>query len=160
MIREYTSSDKEKCLAIFESNCPTFFDVAERDMFINWLDHQEDHQAIYKSPTYTNSEKDAYYVVEDPVNGIIGCGGLYILKNEKEARLAWGMIHRDFHRMGYGTALYHYRKEMIQKDWPDHILTLGTSQHTFSFYQKVGMKVVATIKSGYGPDLDRYDMVQ
>jgi len=73
--------------------------------------------------------------------------------------LSWGMIHRDFHRMGYGTILYDYRKEMIQKDWPDHILTLGTSQHTFSFYQKVGMKVVATGKSGYGDDLDRYDMV-
>ena len=29
---------------------------------------------------------------------------------------------------------------------------------TFSFYQKMGMKVTQLIPSGYGPDIDRYDM--
>lgn len=159
IIRAYKPEDKEKCIEIFNSNCPTFFDKAEHDLFINWLDHQASESPIYKSPTYTNSEQDAYYVVELPEIGVIGCGGFYIAKDEKEARLAWGMIHADFHKKGYGTALYNYRKEIITTNWPNHIITLGTSQHTYSFYQKMGLNVTATIKAGYGADLDRYDMV-
>jgi ribosomal-protein-alanine N-acetyltransferase len=112
-----------------------------------------------KTPTYANAEKDAYYVIEIPGKGLIACGGFYIVKEQKEARLAWGMIHVDFHTKGYGTALYKYREEMIKKDWPGYTITLGTSQHTYAFYQKMGMQVTAIIKSGYGADLDRYDMV-
>lgn len=157
-IREYKLGDKEKCLEVFKSNCPKFFDKSELEMFDKWLDHQVSEHVIYQSPTYANSEKDAYYVVEVPEFGIIGCGGFYIVKGLNEARLAWGMIDAKFHRKGFGTALYHYRREIIKRDWPNHVLTLGTSQHTYSFYVKMGLTVTAILKSGYGEDLDRYDM--
>jgi ribosomal-protein-alanine N-acetyltransferase len=160
ILREYRSEDKEKCIEIFQSNYPKFFDKGELSPFINWLDHQIGKGTAYKSPTYTTSEKDAYFVVELPGTGVIGCGGFYIVKDKKEARLAWGMIHSDFHKRGYGTALYNYRREIIKKEWPDHLMVLGTSQHTYSFYEKMGMTITANIKSGYGPDLDRYDMSQ
>jgi [ribosomal protein S18]-alanine N-acetyltransferase len=155
IIREYKLEDKEQCIEIFKSNCPKFFDKSELDLFVNWLDHQ-----VSETPTYSNSEKDAYYVIEIPEAGIIGCGGFYIVKDLKEARLAWGMIHSGFHKQGFGTAIYNFRKDIIKKNWPAHMLTLGTSQHTYSFYQKMGMNVTAMIRSGYGADLDRYDMVQ
>ena len=157
-IRKYNIEDKEKCLAVFRSNCPKFFDLSEFELFLNWLDHQTNELTNYQSPTYTNSEKDAYFVIEIPTVGVIACGGYYILKAENEARLAWGMIHANFHKQGYGTLLYNHRKEIIKNNWPNHLITLGTSQHTFPFYEKMGMKVTATIKSGYGPQLDRYDM--
>jgi ribosomal-protein-alanine N-acetyltransferase len=157
-IREYKIEDKEKCLEVFRSNCPKFFDKSEFELFANWLDHQTNGLTNYQSPTYTNSEKDAYFVIEIPTVGVIACGGYYILKAENEARLAWGMIHSDFHKQGYGTQLYKHRKEIIKNNWPNHLITLGTSQHTFPFYEKMGMKVTASIKSGYGPQLDRYDM--
>jgi [ribosomal protein S18]-alanine N-acetyltransferase len=160
VIREYQPEDKEMCIEVFQSNYPKFFDKEELKLFANWLDHQVSQGPIYKSPTYTNSEKDAYYVVELPTIGVIGCGGFYIIKDINEARLAWGMIHSNFHKQGYGKALYLYRKEIIIKNWPNHTITLGTSQHTYAFYEKMGMNVTATIKSGYGADLDRYDMVQ
>ena len=160
ILREYKSEDKKKCIEVFQSNYPRFFDKEELDLFIKWLDHQVSESPIYKSPTYTNSEKDAYYVVELPQIGIVGCGGFYIIKDTNEARLAWGMIHSDFHKQSYGTTLYNHRKEIIQKNWPGHIITLGTTQHTYSFYKKMGMKVTETIKEGYGAGLDRYDMVQ
>ena len=127
IIREYKPKDKEKCIEVFKSNCPKFFDKCELDMFINWLDHQFSKDPIYKSPTYTNSEKDAYYVVELPQEGVIGCGGFYVVKSQNEARLAWGMIHSDFHKHGYGTSLYNYRKGIIENDWLNHTITLGTS---------------------------------
>lgn len=157
-IREYKIEDKEKCLDIFKSNCPKFFDNEEFELFEKWLDHQTSDTSIYQSPTYTDSERDVYYVIEVSEFGIIGCGGFYILKDQKEARLAWGMIHSEFHRKGFGTALFNYRKDIIKRDWPNHALTLGTSQHTYSFYKKMGLAVDAITKAGYGQDLDKYDM--
>jgi ribosomal-protein-alanine N-acetyltransferase len=158
-LREYKASDKEQCITIFKSNFPKFFDESELEPFVKWLDHQLG-DGVYSSPTYSNSEQDAYYVIEDRDKGIIGCGGFYILKDQKEARLAWGMIHSSFHKHGYGTALYNYRKNVLERDWPKYKIVLGTSQHTFSFYQKMGMKVTEITKAGYGPNIDKYDMVQ
>lgn len=157
-IRDYKIEDKEKCLDIFKSNCPKFFDNEELELFKNWLDHQSNDTTIYKSSTYTDSERDAYYVIEVSEYGVIGCGGFYILKNKKEARLAWGMIHSEFHRKGFGTALFNYRNDIIKRNWPNHILTLGTSQHTYSFYEKMGLTVDTITTAGYGADLDKYDM--
>ncbi|MBL0340865.1 MAG: GNAT family N-acetyltransferase [Bacteroidetes bacterium] len=160
IVRKYKAEDKEKCIEIFQSNFPKYFDESELSQFEKWLEHQVDQDSKYQSPTYTNSEKDAYFVIELADSGVVGCGGFYILKDENEARLAWGMIHADFHGKGYGTALYNYRKEIIRTEWPNHIMALGTSQHTYSFYEKMGMTITAKIDEGYGPDLDRYDMIQ
>ena len=158
ILRKYTSKDKEKCIEIFQSNCPKFFDKTELGLFINWLDHQDHADSTYQNPTYTNSEKDYYFVVELSETNIVGCGGFYIVKDKNEARLAWGMIHSNFHKQGYGTALYNYRREIITKEWPNHSIGLGTSQHTYSFYEKMGMTITAILKAGYGPDLDKYEM--
>jgi [ribosomal protein S18]-alanine N-acetyltransferase len=157
-IRNYVPEDKDACLRIFNSNCPAYFDVSEHDLFIRWLDHQSGAENGYSSPTYSNALTDAYYVIEDSNQGVVGCGGFYVTKDLMEVRLAWGMIHADFHNKGLGTSLYNYRREIIERDWPEHTLTLGTSQHTYAFYERMGLKVVATIPSGYGKDLDRYDM--
>lgn len=157
-LRDYTTEDKEQCLAVFRSNCPLYFDESEYLLFAQWLDHQGNSEMGYQSPTYANTVQDCYYVVELPEIGIVGCGGFYIQNEPQEARLAWGMIHSSFHKQGYGTHLYKHRYHAIQLHWPNHQLTLGTSQHTFAFYEKMGFTVVDTIPSGYGEDLDRYDM--
>ena len=158
-IRTYLHRDQHACLQIFDSNFPRYFDVDERAPFIKWLQHQEDPEIPYTSPTYQNAEKDVYYVAENSDGQITGCGGFYIVKELNEARLAWGMVHSELHGTGVGTALFKYRIEAIKKDWPRHLITLGTSQHTYPFYEKMGMRVVQMIPKGYGPDLDRYDMV-
>jgi len=88
IFRKYKTEDKEKCIEVFQSNCSIFFDKNELASFINWLEHQVNKSAEYKSPTYTNSEKGAYYVVIHPHIGIVGCGGFYVVKELNEARLA------------------------------------------------------------------------
>lgn len=145
-------------MAVFDSNCPLYFDISERDMFAHWLKHQADSRAEYKSPTYANAIYDEYVVIENEDAMIVGCGGFYVNQTETEARLAWGMIHSDFHGQGYGTALYEQRKHCIQAKWPGISICLGTSQHTFPFYEKMGFRVVSFEKSGYGAEIDKYEM--
>jgi [ribosomal protein S18]-alanine N-acetyltransferase len=157
-IRVYSWKDKDACLEVFESNCPTYFDQAEYALFENWLLHQDNPRFNYKSPTYLNSEHDSYWLIENDLKRVVGCGGYYICKDPKEARLAWGMIHAKVHGYGYGKALYEFRRNEIQHNWFDHKITLGTSQHTFPFYEKMGMRVIQHIPQGYGVDLDRFDM--
>jgi [ribosomal protein S18]-alanine N-acetyltransferase len=159
-IREYKLKDKQNCIDIFQSNCPKFFDKDELQQFIAWLDHQADPGFPYQSPTYKNTEVDAYYVIEHPQSGLIACGGFYVLKNKPEARLAWGMVHSDFHNRSYGTALYEHRKTILKEKWPAHKITLLTSQHTNSFYEKMGLKVLTRQKDGFGPGLDQVDMTE
>ncbi len=152
-IRPYTPADKDACMAIFRSNCPHYFDPSEEAPFEQWLEHQ-----AAKTRVFENSEEEHYYVLETPEHGIAACGGFYLVKGAKEARLAWGMVHSDHHRKGYGTELYEFRRNEILKNWPDHVITLGTSQHTWPFYEKMGMRVTDVKPAGYGPHLDRYDM--
>lgn len=158
IIRTYLASDKKQCLSIFDSNYPKFFDPSERNFFENWLNHFDDVKNTYKSPTYSNAEADFFDVIEIPGYGVIACGGFYIVKNELEARFAWGMVHNDYHHKGYGSVLYKHRQNLIKQQWPKHKITLGTSQHTYSFYAKMGMKVIQNFKDGYGVGIDRYDM--
>lgn len=153
IIRPYTIEDKQQCVEVFESNRPKFFDKEELPAFIKWLGVQG--EGI--DPAYSNAEKDEYFVIEENKR-IIACAGFYIVKGAKKANLAWGMIHSDFHKKGYGTTLYMFRKDVIRKQWPGYAITMGTSQHTYPFYEKMGMKVVASFKDGYGPSLDRLDM--
>ena len=153
IVRNYKAADKDACIGIFKSNCPKFFDETELIPFIEWLEKQGSGKTALEI-----SLKDCYYVIELPDQEIVACGGFYILKEVEEARLAWGMIHSGFHRKGFGTLLYNYRFDKIRNDWPQHRITLGTSQHTYTFYEKMGMKVIGNVPKGYGEQLDRFDM--
>ena len=157
-IRYYKKQDKAACLGIFDSNCPQYFDPSERAMFDRWLDHQHGDYN-YQSPTYKNSICDAYYVLE--ANGsILGSGGFYVNEEAKEVRLAWGMIHTEYHNKGYGTALFLHRKTEAETQWKGYAMHLGTSQFTYAFYEKMGFSILEIEPKGYGPELDRIEMVK
>ena len=151
VLRKYSSSDKLTCLRIFRGNCPRYFDQSEFALFEKYLDDLSGTAEVHNSRDHT------YLVLEDS-GTIKGCGGYYYVHELNESRLAWGMIDSRFHGQGLGTALFMHRKAEIIRKWPESRLTLGTSQHTYSFYQKMGFVVQRVVKSGYGPDLDRYDM--
>ena len=145
-------------MAVFDSNLPLYFDNSERPQFATWLKHCGNNALEYKSPTYSNAEFDSYEVVADETGRIVGCGGYYICKNLLEARMAWGMIHSGYHGKGIGKLLFKSREHEIYLKYPKHIITLGTSQHTFTFYEKMGMRVLDIIPNGYGENLHQYNM--
>ena len=153
-IQPYTSSNHDACTGIFNSNCPAFFDPSELELLRRWLGGLDRGM----NP-YGNSEQNVFFVgmLE---NKVIACGGFYVVRSKPEVRLAWGMVHRTFHRKGYGRNLLNYRLDHIRKNFPEHSILLDTSQHTMDFFQKQGFALLKETKDGYGPGLHRMDMIR
>jgi N-acetylglutamate synthase-like GNAT family acetyltransferase len=141
-LRPFNSSDKTTCLAIFESNLAQYFAENEREEFSIYLNEE----------CFPN-----YWVLEDK-GKILGCGGIYENFKDNSVGLAWGMIHNDHHKMGYGAFLTKFRVERMIEKYPTQIKRLATSQHTFPFYEKMGFKVTKITKKGFDEHIDRYDM--
>ena len=79
-LRPYRTEDAPACLTVFDSNLPDYFDPTERAGFEDFL-----------------RDPGQYFVIEHD-GRVIGCGG--IRAEAPEARLTWGMVHREFHRQG------------------------------------------------------------
>ncbi len=142
--RPYTPSDYSACLALFESNLPKFFAQEERAEFCQFLEG------------VNNSEPPYLVLVSDDM--VIACGGLAIEPDKRQARLAWGMVDRAYHRRGLGTLLLQARLEQARAVTNIDELALETSQHSRGFYERFGFKVVKIIPDGFGAGLDRWDM--
>jgi ribosomal-protein-alanine N-acetyltransferase len=141
LIRPYEARDKAACLAIFDSNTPKYFAPHERDEFSEFLD----------KPTCT------YFVIAAGTE-ILGCGGYWVPDDGSRAIMCWGMVANDKHGTGLGKWLLLYRWKIICDVAPGALLEINTSQHTYGFFEKLGLKVTEIVKNGYGEGIDRYDM--
>ena len=73
--------------------------------------------------------------------------------------LTWGLIHNQYHKMGFGAQLLQYRIKQIEKKYPNSDIILDTSQKTYKFYERFNFKVYNITRNFYGKGLDRYDML-
>jgi predicted GNAT family N-acyltransferase len=142
-ILPYKPLYRDQCLAIFNSNRPKYFDISELPTFINWLDHYADEN---------------YFVVEQD-GEIIGCGGIFYESDKNTGGLSWGMVHAKEQGKGYGKLFTKHRIGLFRTRFPGAALQLNTSQHTVTFYEKMGFRVISVKPDGYSVGLDRYDMV-
>ncbi len=146
-IRLYEPTDLEGCRRCFVSNVPLFFLEEEQAPFEDFL--QE------RMPT--DPQLMPYYVLILE-REIIGCGGLG--RNENgTVSFTWGMVHRDFHKQGFGEMLLQYRLQQSAILFPGLPLRLDTTQHSVGFFEKYGFQTVKYTPDGYAPDMHRYDMV-
>ena len=137
----YNSLYFNKCLSILESNTPEFIDTTEKSLFIDFL-----------------SRKEIVYFILFKSKELIACGG-YGYDNKKDSVvLSWGLVHNQFHKMGFGTHLLQYRLKHIMKNYPNTNIVLDTSQKTYKFYERFNFKVDKITRDFYGKGLDRYDM--
>ncbi|TDQ08213.1 GNAT family N-acetyltransferase [Pedobacter metabolipauper] len=141
-ILKYEPAFREKCIEIFESNQPKFFDAAEKKLFTDFLDE--------------DAAQD-YFVVETD-GDIVGCGGIFLDQQSNEAGLSWGMIHADHHKKGIGTMLTGYRIDLMKEKYPNAAYKVDTSQFTAAFYVKSGFKTIEVIPNGFAKGLDKYMM--
>jgi ribosomal-protein-alanine N-acetyltransferase len=151
-ISNYHPNHRETCIDIFTSNTPAYFGVDELQGLELWLNGQDAERLAYK-----NTEVEHFYVLEDKHN-VLACGGFYIVRDSPIANMTWGMVHNNYHKQGFGKALFEYRIEQIKTKYPQHNIVLDTTQHTYAFFEKLGFHVTEIRKDFYAPGLNRYDM--
>ncbi len=143
--RPYTIDDFSVCLAIFDSNVPTFLAPEERTDFRQFLE--------------SVNGGDRRYLVLTRQGSVIACGGLIVDTETRRARLAWGMVDRALHGQGLGTRLMQARLAMVRATSDIDELGLATSQHTGGFYKRFGFTVSNVTRDGLASGLDRWDMI-
>lgn len=68
------------------------------------------------------------------------------------------MVARDAQRQGYGSQLLRFRLERLRALGAREV-HLDTSQHSAPFFARFGFREVRRVPGGYGPGLDRVDMM-
>lgn len=148
-IRPYTAADKPACLDAFRSNMPQFFASEELKDFDAWLDEQGKRDIANKS--------ECYFVLT--INNMVaGCGGYYVRPDKTTAVMTWGLLHRQYHKQGWGKKLFQYRIAAIREVCPECTIQLDTTQHSAPFFVKMGFAVTKVTPDFYEPGMDRYDM--
>ncbi len=147
-IRPYSSVDKEACLVAFTSNVPQYFTPEEIKEFTNFLQ---------KFDQNSGPENTHYFVIriEDQ---IIGCGGFGDRFNDQIISLAWGLIHQDYHRKGYGKILLLYRLEQIKQLYPNMPVVIDTTQFSAPFFERYGFQTDKITPDYYAKGMHRHDM--
>ena len=143
--RPFAAADGPACLALFDGNVPRFFAPEER----------ADFEAYLAGPALG---PDPFLVLEQD-GALVGCGGLCRVAATDQVTLAWGMVDRARHRQGLGRVLTETRLALARDMAGIKAVTLNTSQHTQGFYARFGFVVEKITPDGFGPGLDRWDMI-
>ena len=141
--RPYAAADAGACLAVFDSNVPTFFAESERAAYATFLE-----------------ECPCMYLVGELADGsIVACGGWFRTPDDATvAGLAWGMLHRELHGRGLGRQLFDVRLAGVRALGGVRALDITTSQHTERFFARAGFAVTGRAPDGHAPGIVRVDM--
>jgi len=153
-IEAYRSIHKTACLAAFESNVPVFFFTAEElGQFDYFLDH-------FEANVYPNSITRRTYFFVLLVDGVlIGCGGFGDKDGNHRISLAWGLIHRDFHRQSFGKFLLQFRLKEIRNCFPESLVYIDTTQHSSSFYEKFGFQLKKVVPDHFELGMHKHELI-
>lgn len=133
-IRDYRSSDKKSCLALFQSNVPEYFDIKDLEDFSSYLE----------------SHNQGNLVLENEAGEVVACGG-YWIKGDT-GRLSYGMVSREYHGQGIGAELVRARIAELSKKCSR--IEIDTSQVTAGFYARFGFETVEVKRGAHGEGLD------
>lgn len=142
--RPYEPQDRDACLALFDGNVPRFFALSERADFARFLERLR---------------SDGTYLVLEREGRVVACGGLGVSADGAMGELCWGMVDRTCHGQGLGRALTEARLRVAATKPGLRRIRLDTSQHTQGFYARFGFRTLSVTPDGYGPGLDRWDMI-
>jgi N-acetylglutamate synthase-like GNAT family acetyltransferase len=149
-IKSYNHSHKQACLAAFQSNIPVYFTPEEINDFTNFLEQR----AMPKD----NEIQTTFYYVLLKNNEVIGCGGFGERERDGTVTLAWGLVHSDFHKQGFGKVLLQHRLTEARNVYPTKTIYLDTTQFSFQFFEKFGFKTTKITNDFYMKGMHRYDM--
>lgn len=140
-LRAYGATEYDAVIAIFQSNTPQFFAPSELDDFTRFLRAPDSELLVATSTAGT----------------VVGFGAAY-RRSDSEGGLAWGMVHRTWHRHGVGRALLEARIAML---WAQSVtqIRVHTSQHSAGFFARCGFVTVAVEPDGFAPGIDQVTML-
>ncbi|GAA5514187.1 hypothetical protein Dcar01_02941 [Deinococcus carri] len=153
-MRPYRQEDFEACLALFDSNTPSFFAPEERAAFERFL----------------LKGSGRYFVLEEE-GRVVACGGVALAPDAYPAcsggvplppdssGLTWGMVAQNLHRRGLGTQLLQARLGWLRAHAP-HVreVRLSTSQFTAPYYARQGFRPLNVTPDGFAPGIDAVEM--
>jgi GNAT superfamily N-acetyltransferase len=142
--RQYAPTDRDACLALFDSNVPEFFLESERDEFLGGIDHENVR---------------TYFVVEDDRGQVVACGGYLLDEANGAVWITWGMVARNLQRQGIGTFLLASRLARLCELGFVKVVHLDTTQHSRGFYERHGFVAERFVENGYGPGMHRIDLI-
>ncbi len=140
-IEPYQPQHSAECLAIFDSNVPTYFAPIERAEFTDFL-----------------AAPDCDYYVQRVDGKLVGCGGMYVKRDTRTAGLCWGMVARGWHSKGLGRDLLLFRLIKLCEAGSAEVVQLDTSQHAQGFFERMGFMVYQVLPNGFGGGIDRVSM--
>ena len=143
-VRAYAPSDRDDCLRLFDGNAPDFFAASERQDFADFLERQP------AGVSFQVVERDGR---------LVACGGHFVEDDGETAGLCWGMVDRSLQGTGLGHILTEARLRAIRATPGVKRVRLDTSQHTHGFYARFGFQREAISPDGYGPGLERWNMI-
>jgi len=141
-LREYQTSDRDRCLHVFDSNVPDAFHPSERTDFAAFLD----------------GPVGAYFVL-DHDGDAVGCGG-YAMENGDLASITWLMVRKDLHGNGLGRLLVFNAMRKLAAQADPAMVRLSTSPQAAGFFGKQGFRVTEEVADGIAPAMARVEMVK
>jgi len=123
-LREYSPEDLEACIEVYRSNEPDFVSPDGLQNFIDFL-----------------QAGTSYYLVIEHAGDVIGCGGLELVGDSDNAWLMHGMVHREYHRRGFGTTLLAARIALLETDERPIELWARANSPVIPFYGRFGFRL-------------------
>jgi GNAT superfamily N-acetyltransferase len=138
--RIYRSSDRDGCLALFDANCPAFFAPNERQEYDEFLSAAGD--------AYTVCLLDGDLV------------GAYGVEPREDAGLAlrWILLSPAVQGRGLGSRMMARMAGEARARGASHV-EIAASDKSAPFFARFGAREVRTIPDGWGPSMDRVDML-
>ena len=137
--RAYRNGDRDACLQMFDENCPEFFAPNEREDYAAFLAGAEGE----------------YTIVLDS-GRIAGAFGL--APHGDALALRWILFARAMQGRGLGAAVMSRALEAMRTRSVT-VLHIAASHKSAPFFARFGAQPVTTTADGWGPGMDRVDMV-
>ena len=137
----YGPGDMPACMNLFDANCPSFFAPNERAEFESFL---ADLPMGYQLCLHDGS--------------IVGAFGITAEEKGPRTRLNWIMLEPSAQGHGVGSAMMKKTVAMAAAADAAHI-DIAASQRSADFFAHFGAVETQRTADGWGPGMDRVDMV-
>lgn len=138
--RGYLPTYKAACLELFDANCPEYFAPNERKDYENFLEaNPENYELCFVARL------------------LVGAFGL-MHDGARDRNLHWILLEPSSQGLGIGAMIME-RVILHASESGARVVNIAASHKSAPFFAKFGSTKVTVTANGWGPGLDRVDMV-